>query len=166
MFNAVALAIILLDAWGMIGIWSSAFGFHHTWEVWAYVPGLLRPGLLVCPWYSFSQIMISEVTPRAHEFLFFSLFSIIGKTSTFIGPVVSSAFIDAAPSHDASLPFYFFGRVECAQCGGFGALVGFGGESEGAGGFLKREGGGVFLIHTYRYDDIQIEDSREVDREK
>jgi len=30
--------------------------------------------------------MISEVTPRGKEFLFFSLFSIIGKTSSFIGP--------------------------------------------------------------------------------
>lgn len=51
--------------------------------------------------------MISEVTPRGHEFLFFSLFSIIGKTSSFIGPIVSSAIIDASPSHNNSTPFYF-----------------------------------------------------------
>lgn len=51
--------------------------------------------------------MISEVTPRGHEFLFFSLFSIIGKTSSFIGPIVSSAIIDASPSGNVSLPFYF-----------------------------------------------------------
>lgn len=51
--------------------------------------------------------MISEVTPRGHEFLFFSLFSIIGKTSSFIGPIVSSAIIDASPSGNASTPFYF-----------------------------------------------------------
>ena len=38
--------------------------------------------------------MISEVTPRGKEFLFFSLFSIIGKTSSFIGPFISSAIID------------------------------------------------------------------------
>lgn len=64
-------------------------------------------GLFVCPWYSYSQIMISEVTPRGHEFLFFSLFSIIGKTSSFIGPLVSSAIIDASPSGNVSTPFYF-----------------------------------------------------------
>ena len=29
--------------------------------------------------------MISEVTPRGREFLFFSLFSIVGKTSAFLG---------------------------------------------------------------------------------
>lgn len=51
--------------------------------------------------------MISEVTPRGREFLFFSLFSIIGKTSSFIGPLVSSAIIDATPSGNASTPFYF-----------------------------------------------------------
>ena len=61
----------------------------------------------VCPWYSYSQIMISEVTPRGYEFLFFSLFSIIGKTSSFIGPLVSSAIIDASPTGNASTPFYF-----------------------------------------------------------
>lgn len=57
--------------------------------------------------------MISEVTPRGKEFLFFSLFSIIGKTSSFIGPIVSSAIIDAASSSStgsnnaSSYPFYF-----------------------------------------------------------
>jgi MFS-type transporter involved in bile tolerance (Atg22 family) len=51
--------------------------------------------------------MISEVTPRGYEFLFFSLFSIIGKTSSFIGPLVSSAIVDATPSGNASMPFYF-----------------------------------------------------------
>ncbi|KAK4966087.1 hypothetical protein LTR66_012045 [Elasticomyces elasticus] len=89
MFNAVAVGIIVLDGWGMIGIWTQRFGFHHVWEV------------------CYSQTMISEVTPRGKEFLFFSLFSIIGKTSAFIGPLVSSAIIDASPSGNNSTPFYF-----------------------------------------------------------
>lgn len=59
----------------------------------------------MCPWYSYSQTMISEVTPRGKEFLFFSLFSIIGKTSSFIGPLVSSAIIDDTGNN--SSPFYF-----------------------------------------------------------
>ena len=49
--------------------------------------------------------MISEVTPRGKEFLFFSLFSIIGKTSAFIGPIVGSAIVDRT-GNDSS-PFYF-----------------------------------------------------------
>ncbi|CAL5869714.1 uncharacterized protein PFLUO_LOCUS3944 [Penicillium psychrofluorescens] len=104
MFNAIAFGIILLDGWGMIGIWTDRFGFHNVWEVWVYQTFY---GLFICPWYSYSQIMISEVTPRGHEFLFFSLFSIIGKTSSFIGPIVSSAIIDASPTHNPSTPFYF-----------------------------------------------------------
>lgn len=108
MFNAVAVGIILLDGWGMIGIWTQRFGFHHVYEVWLYQ---VFYGIWICPWYSYSQTMISEVTPRGKEFLFFSLFSVIGtsvgypagsnplmtcpgKTSSFIGPLVSSAIID------------------------------------------------------------------------
>lgn len=92
------------DGWGMTGIWTQTFGFHHVWEVWLYQAFY---DLFVCPWYSYSQIMISEITPRGHEFLFFSLFSIVGKTSSFIGPLVSSAIIDATPSGNVSTPFYF-----------------------------------------------------------
>lgn len=104
MFNIIAVGIVILDGWGMIGIWTQKFGFHHVWEVWVYQ---VYYGLFVCPWYSYSQTMISEVTPRGREFLFFSLFSIIGKTSAFIGPIVSQAIIDDTPSGNPSTPFYF-----------------------------------------------------------
>lgn len=114
MFNTIAIAIILLDGWGMIGIWTNKFGFHNTWEVWVYQAYY---GFFVCPWYSYSQIMISEVTPRGHEFLFFSLFSIIGKTSSFIGPIVSSAIIDASPTHNNSTPFYFLFALSLVSFG-------------------------------------------------
>lgn len=59
--------------------------------------------------------MISEVTPRGKEFLFFSLFSIIGKTSSFIGPLVSSAIIDASPNGNNSTPFYFLLGLSAAS---------------------------------------------------
>lgn len=32
MFNAIIAAIVILDGWGMIGIWTQNFGFHHVWE--------------------------------------------------------------------------------------------------------------------------------------
>ncbi|TVY42175.1 Autophagy-related protein [Lachnellula occidentalis] len=108
MFNIVAVSIVSLDAWGMIGVWTDRFGFHNLWEFWIYF------GFLVCPWYSYSQIMISEVTPRGHEFLFFSLFSIVGKTSSFIGPVVSSAIIDR--TNNSWTPFYFLFSLSLASC--------------------------------------------------
>ncbi|KAI1364692.1 autophagy-related protein 22-like protein [Xylaria arbuscula] len=105
MFNVVMVGIVLLDGWGMVGNWTNNFGFHHVWEIWLYQAFY---GLFVCQWYSYSQIIISSVTPRGHEFLFFSLFTIVGKTSSFIGPFVSSAIIDASPGHsNNSAPFYF-----------------------------------------------------------
>ena len=114
MLNAVIVGILLLDGWGMIGIWTQSFGFHHVGEIWGYQAFY---GLFVCPWYSYSQIMISEVTPRGKEFLFFSLFSIIGKTSSFIGPLVSSAIIDRSDNN--SSPFYFLFALTLAS----GALL-------------------------------------------
>ncbi|RFU31898.1 hypothetical protein B7463_g4418, partial [Scytalidium lignicola] len=104
MFNIIVGSIILLDIWGMIGIWTDKFGFHNLWEMWVYD---IYYSAIICPWYSYSQIMISEVTPRGKEFLFFALFSVIGKTSSFIGPLVSTAIIQATPSGNSSTPFYF-----------------------------------------------------------
>lgn len=130
MFDVVMLGILLLDGWGMVGIWTQKFGFHNEWEFWLYqvVYGLVvSPGpaqtnrpylpMQVCPWYAYSQTMISEVTPRGKEFLFFALFSIMGKTSAFIGPIVSSAIITASPNGNNSLPFYFlFGLSLLSFC--------------------------------------------------
>lgn len=66
------------------------------------------------PLTCFSPIqMISEVTPRGKEFLFFSLFSIIGKTSSFIGPFISSAIIDDTGNN--SSPFYFLFALSLAS---------------------------------------------------
>ncbi|CAD0100545.1 unnamed protein product, partial [Aureobasidium mustum] len=104
MFNAVAIGIICLAAWGMIGIFTQKVGYKVKIEFWFYQ---VFYGIFVCPWYSYSLVMISEVTPRGKEYLFFSLFSMVGKTSAFIGPLVSSAIIDASPSHNNSTPFYF-----------------------------------------------------------
>ncbi|KAI0156580.1 autophagy-related protein 22-like protein [Xylariaceae sp. FL1272] len=87
-----------------------------VWEVWVYQ---VFYGLFVCPWYSYSQIMISSVTPRGHEFLFFSLFTIIGKTSSFIGPFVSSAIIDRTPNHDNNnAAFYFLFALSLVSAAG------------------------------------------------
>ncbi|OCT53079.1 putative autophagy protein (Atg22) [Cladophialophora carrionii] len=64
MFDAVMIGIVILDGWGMIGIWTQKFGFHNEWEFWVYQTFY---GLFVCQWYAYSQTMISEVTPRGKE---------------------------------------------------------------------------------------------------
>ncbi|MCJ1263363.1 hypothetical protein MMC22_003233 [Lobaria immixta] len=107
MYCWVVFCIVLLDVWGMIGIWTQKVGLHHPWEFWAF-QGYWG---LICPYYTYSQIMISEVTPRGKEFLFFSFFNLLGTTTSFIGPVVSSAIIDASSTRNNSLPFYFLTAV-------------------------------------------------------
>lgn len=101
LFNAFW--IIILTIWGLIGVHTDRFGFKHVWEVWAYQAYY---GFAVCPWYAYSQTMISEVSPLPQMFLFFALFSVMGKTSAFIGPLVSSAIITASGGND-SMPFAF-----------------------------------------------------------
>lgn len=51
------------------------------------------------------------MTPRGKEFLFFSFFNLLGTTTSFIGPIVSSAIIDASSTRNNSLPFYFLAAV-------------------------------------------------------
>ncbi|KAJ9479449.1 Autophagy-related protein 22 [Pseudozyma hubeiensis] len=111
MFCWVVFFTILLEGWGFIGIFTQRFGFHHEWEVYVYQAYY---GLFVCPWYAVSQTMIAEVTPKGSEFLFFSLFSIIGKTSAFIGPFVTQAIAD--DTGNASTPFYFLLALSLASC--------------------------------------------------
>jgi len=95
--------ILVLTIWGLIGVHTNKIGFKHVWEVWLY-QGFY--GLLVCPWYAFSQTMICEVSPLPQMFLFFSLFSVVGKTSAVIGPFVSEAIISASGNND-NMPFAF-----------------------------------------------------------
>lgn len=71
-------------------------------------------GFAVCPFYAYGQTMIAEVTPKGSEFLFFSLFSIIGKTSAFIGPFVTQAIAD--DTGNASTPFYFLVALSLGSC--------------------------------------------------
>ncbi|KAH9897121.1 autophagy-related protein 22-like protein [Xylariomycetidae sp. FL2044] len=137
MFNAVMVSILLLDGWGMIGNWTSRFGFKNVWEIWVYQTFY---GLFVCPWYSYSQIMISSVTPPGHDFLFFSLFTIIGKTSSFIGPLVSSAIIDASPNQsNNSAPFYFLFALSLVSAVGLWIFLDLEKSAEEQSAFLARE---------------------------
>jgi len=95
--------ILVLTVWGLAGVHTNTIGFKHVWEIWLYQ---VITGFFVAPWYSFSQTMICEVSPLPQMFLFFSLFSVIGKTSAVIGPFVSQAIISASGNND-NMPFTF-----------------------------------------------------------
>ncbi|KAK2460955.1 hypothetical protein APHAL10511_007425 [Amanita phalloides] len=111
MLSFNVLWILILTIWGLIGVHTSKFGFKHVWEIWLFQAFY---GLMVCPWYAYSQTMISEVSPQPQMFLFFALFSVIGKTSAFIGPFISSAIITGSGDND-NMPFAFlFGLGTCS----------------------------------------------------
>ncbi|KAF8485995.1 MFS general substrate transporter, partial [Russula ochroleuca] len=95
--------ILVLTIWGLIGVHTNKIGFKHVWEVWLY-QGFY--GLLVCPWYAFSQTMICEVSPLPQMSVFLSFFCLVGKTSAVIGPFVSEAIISASGNND-NMPFAF-----------------------------------------------------------
>lgn len=56
MWVAVSFGIVVLDLWGMIGIWTQNIGYHHAWEFWLFQ---VWWGLAVSPYYSYCQIMVS-----------------------------------------------------------------------------------------------------------
>lgn len=90
-------------------------------------------GVLTAGWNTYSNTMISEVVPAPKMYLFFSLFFIVGKTSSFVGPFIASAIInDADGNTSASFWWTFFSgvvglgllalvdvkkaKVACAEC--------------------------------------------------
>lgn len=75
----------VLIIWGLIGVHTDKFGFKHVWEIWSalsklclittFLIQLVRLyqayyGLAVCPWYAYSQTMISEVSPMQQMYAF------------------------------------------------------------------------------------------------
>lgn len=55
--------------------------------------------------------MVSEVCPRGKEFLFFAFFGIVGNTSSFVGPFVSAASINASGNDHMPFAFLFASAV-------------------------------------------------------
>lgn len=66
MWIAVSFCIVVLDVWGMIGIWNQRIGYHNTWEFWLFQ---VWWGLAVSPYYSYSQIMVSTHPPSPRRCL-------------------------------------------------------------------------------------------------
>lgn len=58
MYCTSVFCIILLDVWGMTGIWTQKIGFHHPWEFWVYQAWWG----LITPYYSYAQIMVSSLS--------------------------------------------------------------------------------------------------------
>lgn len=63
MFDVVMLGILLLDGWGMVGIWTQKFGFHNEWEFWLYQ---VVYGLVVRPFALCSSVVCTHPYRSVH----------------------------------------------------------------------------------------------------
>ncbi|KIJ31434.1 hypothetical protein M422DRAFT_185927 [Sphaerobolus stellatus SS14] len=117
MFVVTNIATILIPLWGMIGIWTTKFGFHNVWEFWAYN---IFFGLFQAPYYAFSQTMMAELTPPGFDNMFFGLFGLSNRASSMIGPNVIQAIIDRTQNNWEGFPFLF------ALCAAASLVIWFG----------------------------------------
>lgn len=76
MFIITNIFSVLIPLYGMIGLWTDKIGYHHVYDFYVYN---IVFGLFQAPYFSYSQTMMSEVTPRGYEGMFFGLFGITNK---------------------------------------------------------------------------------------
>jgi len=88
--------------WGCIGIGTTKIGFHNVWEVWLYS---VYDCLLVSPFYAFSATMLGDICPKGREVTFFALYSLVGASTAWIGPIISGVIIDNTGNTWTGFPF-------------------------------------------------------------
>ncbi|CAK7216173.1 hypothetical protein SCUCBS95973_002719 [Sporothrix curviconia] len=94
--------LLVVPIWGCIGIGTDKFGFHKVWEVWAYN---VYDCAAVAPFYAFSATMLADIIPKGREVTFFSLWALFGKSTSWIGPIISGVIIDRTGSTWKAFPF-------------------------------------------------------------
>ncbi|KAL1301955.1 hypothetical protein AAFC00_002411 [Neodothiora populina] len=104
MFQITNFFSVLIPFYGMLGIWTKRVGYHNMWEFYFYN---VIFGLFQAPYYAYAQTMMSEVTPRGYENMFFGLFGITNRASSIIGPNVVQAIINATNNNWLGFPFLF-----------------------------------------------------------
>jgi MFS-type transporter involved in bile tolerance (Atg22 family) len=60
-------------------------------------------------WASYQVAFLSELIPAPKAYLFFALFNTVGKTSSFVGPFVSSAITERAGGNTNASFWFTFG---------------------------------------------------------
>lgn len=76
MFMITNAMSVLIPFYGMLGLWFTKVGYHHAYDFWIYN---IVFGLFQAPYYAYSQTMMSELTPRGYENMFFGLFGITNR---------------------------------------------------------------------------------------
>ncbi|KAH9921424.1 MFS general substrate transporter [Fomitopsis serialis] len=102
MFVVTNVVTVLIPIWGMIGLWTTRFGFHQVWEYWAFN---VIFGLFQAPYYAYSQTMMAELAPPGFDNMFFALFGLSNRVSSIIGPNVIQAIINETQNNWEGFPF-------------------------------------------------------------
>ncbi|CDH53492.1 mfs general substrate transporter [Lichtheimia corymbifera JMRC:FSU:9682] len=86
----------VVPVWGCFGIGLDNFGIKTRWELWVFY---VWQGLFTAPIYAWQQTMLAELIPKGRENMFFGLFGVMNKASSWIGPIV----IGAITQHTSNL---------------------------------------------------------------
>lgn len=86
----------------MFGRWTHRVGMHNVWELWFYN---VYFGLFQAAFYAYAQTCMADLTPAGYEMMFFGLYGIMNKSSSWIGPFVTSAITDDTGNSWAGFPF-------------------------------------------------------------
>ncbi|PSS10509.1 hypothetical protein M430DRAFT_108317 [Amorphotheca resinae ATCC 22711] len=111
MFMVTNAFSVFIPFYGMLGLWTQRVGYHHVRDFWIYN---VLFGLFQAPYYAYAQTMMSEVTPRGYENMFFGLFGITNRASSIIGPNVVQAIINSTNNNWMGFPF-LFALCSCAS---------------------------------------------------
>lgn len=102
MLQATNFGALLMPLWGMVGIWTTKFGYRNIWEFWLFA---VQYGFTLGAEFSYSQAFMAELVPKGREYMFFSLLAIVSRGSAWIGPIVSSAIVDSTGNQWTAFPF-------------------------------------------------------------
>ncbi|KAI9027598.1 autophagy-related protein 22-like protein [Phycomyces nitens] len=92
----------LVAVWGCFGIGIDNFGIKTNWELWVFY---VWTGLFTAPIWAWQNTMLAELVPKGKENLFFGLFGIVNKASSWIGPVVIGAITEHTDNLWKGWPF-------------------------------------------------------------
>ncbi|KAK9764088.1 hypothetical protein K7432_008712 [Basidiobolus ranarum] len=98
----ILFASALVPIWGCFGIKFTSWGIHTRIELWIFY---VWSGLVIAPIYAWQQTMLAELIPKGKEGLFFGLFGIVNKASSWIGPVVIGAITNVTYNQWNGWPF-------------------------------------------------------------
>lgn len=80
----------LIPAYALMGF-VAPIGLNQTWEVWVVS---VYNGLLLGAVQSYARVMFAELLPPGKEAQFFGLYSLTGRGSAWIGPLVTATLAD------------------------------------------------------------------------